>query len=509
MALRSEMPGGLMAQALGSSKQSRPRAAGERTTIWDVIEDIGVGPWQLAAQFMAGGILLADGAEIQAIASVSDPIKQEWHLTDAQTGTLTSMIYVGVLVGGLGSGWVADVLGRRLPLIMAYAGLAVLAILSAAAPNFSMLLVLRTAFGVFVGIGGPAWNTMASEITPSSWRMVIAGSSQILFQFGVLYAIFNVWLNDPQMQHINWRWQLVMSAIPSMICLLLSAFFLHESPAFLAANNRHDEALKVLDSMRRVNHRQDVSIGFDVAPPARSSTGQGRGTAFGAQLGLIFSRRFRFTTLTLCYTYFTLNLVFYGNLYAFPQVLPAMQSTSGSGMPPTAQLALGVITGGIPGVVMAATAGSMLPRKLVIFMAMIFMGVSNILFSRPSDATHESSFSTFLIGYWGLRFGINFSFVIIWQYAAESYPTIVRATGCSVVFSVGRLGAILAPMLFEHLTRHGGNHCTYYMLCSVVCFVNCLFVPFWNETLRQKMLEDAGPEDEETEWADPRTPLKP
>merc|ERR1711933_626808 len=115
-----------------------------------------------------------------------------------------------------------------------------------------MLLVLRTAFGVFVGIGGPAWNTMASEITPSSWRMVLAGSSQILFQFGVLYAILIVWFNDPQMQHIDWRWQLVMSAIPSLICLSLSLPFLHESPAFLAASGRHGEALQVLDSMRRM-----------------------------------------------------------------------------------------------------------------------------------------------------------------------------------------------------------------------------------------------------------------
>merc|ERR1719401_2857180 len=104
------------------------------------------------------------------------------------------------------------------------------------------------------------------------------------------------------------------------------------------------------------------------------------------------------------------------------------------------------------------------------------MTISNIAFARPgSGFPSPSKDAIFLAGYWGLRFGINFAFVIIWQVAAESYPTIARATGCSVVFSVGRLGAIAAPMLFERVTEVSGSHCLYYLLCSAICLMNCVF----------------------------------
>merc|ERR1719401_1755455 len=118
------------------------------------------------------------------------------------------------------------------------------------------------------------------------------------------------------------RWLLLMGAVPSVLFLVASIFLLHDSPSFLASQGRREEAKAVLESMRASNRVEHVSVDFKAASaeavlsPRTSSL-----RVMADPFLLIFSGRFLFSTVVVIYSCFTLNVLFYGCLYAFPQVL--------------------------------------------------------------------------------------------------------------------------------------------------------------------------------------------
>ena len=62
----------------------------------------------------------------------------------------------------------------------------------------------------------------------------------------------------------------------------------------------------------------------------------------------------------------------------------------------------------------------------------------------------------------------------IYVLAAESYPTVVRACGTATVLSFGRIGAFIAPVLYEFLLSTCGTHEAFFYLSAglmLVCFV--------------------------------------
>lgn len=482
---RSAPPGGH--PLLGEQKWT---AAKPLPTLWGVLNSIGVGLYQVQAQLVGGGMNLADGAEIQTIATVALPMAAEMGLTPEERGHLASMIYVGVLAGNLASGYVGDVLGRRAPIIVGYGMLALLGAASALAQSYSQLLVLRTVFGVFYGIGAPCWNAMAAEITPSAWRMVIAGTSQVYFQLGELFSILVTWWNDPTMQTVDWRWQLVMSAVPAAVCFVLALFLLDESPAFLAVRGEHERARAVLERVRRWNGQPHVAVDF--RPPQRQPH-HGTTKTFRSNLATLFSLPYLFTTLTVIYSFVVVNFIFYGNLYAIPQILPGLSSGDES-QAPTVSMALGVVTGEVPGVLLGATLGSLLPRRMACGLFMSIMGAASLTFGRnvgqPSPS--DSQRALLLVSFWGLRFASNFGFVVLWQYSAEVYPTVMRNTGCAVAFGAGRLGAILAPAIFERALAATGQHQLYFAICGALCLANIPLLATVGETRGKDLADTLG-----------------
>lgn len=187
-------------------------------------------------------------------------------------GVTVSSALIGCVIGGLLSGKLASVFGRKKSLQMAAVLLAISALLSAypeimffdAGESGLGLLIMfniyRVIGGIGVGLASAVTPMFISEMAPSGIRGRLVSWNQFAIIFGMLVVYFvnygitfgetQTWIED-----IGWRYMFATEAVPSIIFFLL-LFLVPETPRYLALNNKDEKALSVLN---RIYHSVDHS----------------------------------------------------------------------------------------------------------------------------------------------------------------------------------------------------------------------------------------------------------
>lgn len=101
---------------------------------------------------IAGAGIVLGSYDLAAISVALAPIRAEWHLSSGVVAYLGTVTLVGMLVGSLAAGFLADRIGRRAIILADVFLFMASAILAAIAPNFIVLIVARLATGIAVGI---------------------------------------------------------------------------------------------------------------------------------------------------------------------------------------------------------------------------------------------------------------------------------------------------------------------------------------------------------------------
>jgi len=460
------------------------------TCVADAVENLGMGAYQVKQSICGGGVWLADGAELLLIGSVTLAVAKEWGFTPWQKGSVVSIVFIGVCIGNFVSGVVCDKFGRRLPICASYVGVALFSIFSATTWNYASLCTARFLGGCAIGIGQPAWTTLCSEISPSNWRMPISVCTTLMFVVGEVYSATIIWLSDPDMLWLDWRWLLIVGAYPCCVLSVMSMFFLHESPTWLAFNGFHGLARDVLQDMRLLNRRPKVSV--DVCPKVVEGRRSANTSAAIHGNASIFSKAMLYTTLVLAYSCFGFNFVFYGGLYAIPQVLTGVHTAHS----PALALVLGALLE-VPGILAAIPSSIYLDRRPLVCLSSLLLSLSTLAFTFGGMYQHGDYFWVYMFqgGYALFKCFCCLFSVVIYQYTTEVYPTNCRAAGTSVAFSAGRVGAIIAPVVFENMLWRAGSWYPFFFLMAAISMsisVLVIFLPF--ET-RGKALKDRIDED--------------
>ncbi|CAE7239050.1 SVOP [Symbiodinium natans] len=458
----------------------------EKPTLGEVIDQIGLGPAQVRASLLGGGVWLADGSELLLIGSVADTLAREWQLSLFLKGFVVTVVYTGVMIGNISSGPLGAYLGRRELVIASYTGIFIFSILSSTAASIAALLVWRFIVGWSIGAGQPAWMAIAVEITPSNWRMVTGGISQNLFAFGELYAAFLLMNDDPSLKHLDWRRIIQLGAIPSLILLSFSIPFLLQSPTYLQLKGRHAEAVTVLESMRRDNQADDVSLDFRLPPnPTSRNSSEGMLDLLLKQGKVILGAKLMVPTLVVSFTCFELNLLYYGCIYAFPQVLSDLVAEGAA-----QQLLVGALWE-IPGVFIGMGLGVMYLRKTGIkFYLTLAASVTLLFIIGGNNRNRHWAFDIALYaGYYGIKLTPNIGFVLVYQVANEIYPAEARTFGCGICLACGRLAAMLGPLVFEGLFAFTGTWLSFFLMMAGFAVLNLYLVDLIPETAN-KILDD-------------------
>lgn len=184
-------------------------------------------------------------------------IKKEFNLQTQPTmeGLIAAISLIGATLITTFSGPVSDMLGRRPMLIVSALMYFLSGIVMFWSPNVYVLLIGRILDGFGTGLAVTLVPVYISETAPSEIRGLLNTFPQFMGSGGMFVSycmVFGISLMDSP----KWRIMLGILSIPSIAYILLTIFYLPESPRWLVSKGKMREAKEVL---QRLRGREDVS----------------------------------------------------------------------------------------------------------------------------------------------------------------------------------------------------------------------------------------------------------
>jgi len=390
------------------------------------LDDYGIGSFQIKLLVWSVLIAFIDGYDIGAIAFAAPHLITEWHVAPKDLGIVLSASNFGVLFGSQIFGWIGDRYGRKTALITANLLFGVLTYWAAYSTDLTQLSWLR--FFAGLGIGGVIPNVVSinAESAPRKMRAALAIIAAGMVPLGGALAGVASATLVPQ---YGWQILFKIGGIAPIIFALLAIIGMPESIKFMALH----------ESQRRKMEKLIASIrpDFKIPPNARFVIEDERQVPSSNPVYLFGNGLAAITPLT--WLMFALNLMGYFYLISWtPTLLTAAH------LPPsTAALAGSTLQVG--GTVGALALCWWLQRQRFLAIAILFVIAVPVVASigyAGLTSTAALLVTTFFAGaiVLGIQSGIN-------VVGAMIYPTSLRANGSGWQLGIGRLGAIVGPLL--------------------------------------------------------------
>lgn len=391
-------------------------------SVQDAIDEIGYGPFQRRLLGVCGVTWAADAAEILLIGFALPSIQDEFGLGTVSGGLLAAVTFLGMLVGAWVWGPLSDRIGRRPGFMITVAIFAVFGLLSAFAPNPTWLLIFRALTGFGLGGALPLDFSLYAEYLPSRNRGRHLVLLESFWALGTIAAAGLAWLLVPT---VGWRPLLATSALAALLVLWIR-LRIPESPRYLSATGRADEATRVIAQVAEYNGRP-LDTAISASEPSRPA----------APIRTLFAPALRRSTIMLWIAWFCISLGYYG-LFIW---LPTVFVRQGFDVLQTYAFTFLLALAQVPGYFSAAWLVESWGRRTTIVTYLTVSAAATFLFalapSTPLLLTGGAVMSAFSLGAWGG----------LYAYTPELYPTVIRGTGFGYASGLTRVAGTLAPVL--------------------------------------------------------------
>src|SRR5690348_7684417 len=165
------------------------------------------------------------------------PIAAEFNVPLTEVVAVLSLTLVARLFGAVGSGWLADRVGRKLPLMISILGYSACNFIAGFSPTLTFLIIFRTALGIFMGAEWPAGAALAMETWPQRSRGFMSGVLQ--GSWGIGYALAAL-LWGLLFNYIGWRGLLWIGVLPALTVVWVRAYV--NEPEVWVENRRRQRA---------------------------------------------------------------------------------------------------------------------------------------------------------------------------------------------------------------------------------------------------------------------------
>ena len=438
--------------------------------ILERLEKLPVGSFHYKLLMVTGLGWLFDSMDTGLIAFVLPVLAKEWGLTTAQMGWIGSIGLIGMALGAIISGTVADKIGRKKVFSITVLLYSLATGACALAWSYESLLVFR--FLVGFGLGGelPVAATLMSEYAPSHLRGRFIVLLESFWGVGWLVAACISYLIIPK---FGWQIAFVLGTLPALYVFLIR-LHMPESIRYLLSKDRIEEAKEIILMLEKKLNVKSEDFTGKLTP---AELGQGI-----AQPGFktLWSSAMAKRTLMLWLAWFGIVYSYYG-IFMW---LPSIVFQQGFAVVKTFEYVLIMTIAQLPGYYCAAWLVDVIGRKYTLSLFLLMSGVASYFFG--NTGTPESLLmwgaimSFFNLGAWG----------VIYTYTPELYPTNIRALGSGWAAGFGRLGGMIAPALVGvMLANQLGINNVFMMFAAVLVAVAAIVLGLGIES-RQKSLEE-------------------
>jgi VNT family MFS transporter (synaptic vesicle glycoprotein 2) len=441
---------------LSSSSSSHPPA---KTLTRVINEEIGLGRFQYLLILLCGWANASEAVEILSVSFIITEVE-----LGSLEGWLGSVVFLGMMVGGPGAGFLADRRGRKPVLVLSLSLVFLAGLLSAAASSAPWLVHHRFWCGVGVGACTSVVWTYAVEFLPTVGRGRCLSVLAAFWMVGAILTASLAWAVIPRgvvtlmgREVAAWRLFMVLCAVPSGLAIVAQAIA-PESPRWLLLRGRKDEAAAVVALMARLNGRSapDLSdlAGESPSAPLLLDDGASEGALVSlssssspspsSSLAMLFRRPQLRRTLLLILVWFTLSFGYYGlTLYTptyFKRLPPSELSRYAAAMI--------VALAQIPGNVLSILMMDRYPRGRVIGFC---LALSSLAIGGVSMVRHGDHALVLLCAFAGLTVGAWNSLDIV---SAELVPVGCRGLGYGILTAAARIAALSSVHIFAEFSEN-------------------------------------------------------
>ena len=371
-----------------------------------------------------------DTMDAAMLGYVAPALRAEWGLSIGAIGLLSSITFVGMVLGAVLGGRLADRVGRRTIILGSVIFYSLFSLAGAAAPNVEWLGVFR----ILTGLGLQAMTgvllVFVSEMYPKHLRgryqaillglgcigiPLVAGIASLLVPLG------------PGM----WRWVFVVGAL-GVVGSIVGLRILPESVRWQVDNGRTIQAERMVE---RLEAEARLKIGGGLPEPVVVQE-----TAPGA-LGDLLTRKYlgRLVVLSICMICFILIN------YGFNGWVATLLVERGVPNAEALTIAFLISLASVPGAFLAYPVIDRFERRTVGAVSMVVVAVALLVFAFApnSSVTVASGFVLTAFSYVALS--------VLYTYAPEIFPTNLRGLGAGIGNSMGRIAGIAQGLIVAAL----------------------------------------------------------
>ncbi|MGI8402579.1 MAG: MFS transporter [Gemmatimonadaceae bacterium] len=331
---------------------------------------------------------------------------------------------IGTVLGSFLWGWMGDRLGRR-PAILIAAMTFIATSICGSMPLFSLNMVMCFVMGLGVGGMLPIMFTIMAETIPArhrGWLLVLIGGD-----VAGAYIITS-WLAAALVPTLSWR-ILWLIGFPTGVLLILLNRWIPESPRFLLAHGRSDEAAAIMKRYGAVIVREPESQ-IDLESRA------------GVRTGELFRPPFVRGTVVVVLLGLGIGLVSFG----FQLWIPSNLQKLGLGEAEANRLLRNTALIGFPlNFLIAWLYGFWSSKRtLILLTGMTALSLFGFVIAGNSVATNRTLLYALLImPIWGISSVV----AVLSAYSAEIFPTRLRSRGGGLAAGFSKIGGVLIVAL--------------------------------------------------------------
>jgi predicted MFS family arabinose efflux permease len=348
-----------------------------------------------------------DGADILVMSFIAPVLSEEWAISPERLGILFSGSLAGMAIGCLCIAPTADQFGRRRVILSALAIVSVVMIASAFATNILFLGAARLAVGMGVGTIGVSMTALAAEYAPPRHT----SSAVLLVQGGwPLAAVATAFAAVSIIENYSWRILLLIIGLVSVVLLILVVVLLPDTDVASTKRSASSDPTSPNTMAKRIGE-------LFSADRARSSV-------------------LLWIAVTLCYF----------SLYFAISWIPRLAVVAGLSFNNAVYAGATFNLGAFVGTMLVGALAMRFRLDRVIAGALLLAAMAMAAFGNLHVGVAATLAMAFVVGV-----SVQGGFNGLWGLAANLYPARIRSTGIGWALGVGRIGAVLGPIVGGYL----------------------------------------------------------